>query len=89
MVARKIKRAFYVLIGTSGVALAVVALFLLTQTVQKSDDFDRLQDVILAINIAGGVLLIAMLIALPSPASWNKYVQDCPLSSGYGPYFSP
>ncbi len=50
------------MIGASGVALAVAALFLLTQTVQKSDDFDRLQDVILAINIAGGVLLFALLI---------------------------
>ena len=62
MVARTLKRAFYVLIATSGVGLALAALFLLTQTVQKSDDFDRLQDVILAINIAGGVLLFAMLI---------------------------
>ncbi len=62
MVARQIKRAFYFLMGASGVALAVAALFLLTRTVQKSDDFDRLQDLILAINIAGGVLLLALLI---------------------------
>ena len=62
MVARTIKRAIYVTLAASGVGLAVVALFLLTQTVQKSDDFDRLQDVILAINIAGGMLLIAFLI---------------------------
>ena len=62
MVARKIKRALYALGGASGVGLAVAALFLLTGTVQKSDDFDRLQDIILAINIAGGVLLLALLI---------------------------
>ena len=62
MVARSLKRALYLLVATSGVGLAIAALFLLTQTVQKSDDFDRLQDVILAINIAGGVLLLAMLI---------------------------
>ena len=62
MDARTIKRAIYFFLAASGVGLAVVALFLLTQTVQKSDDFDRLQDVILAINIAGGVLLIAFLI---------------------------
>ena len=62
MVARTLKRAVYILIATAGVGLALAALFLLTQTVQKSDDFDRLQDVILAINIAGGVLLIALLI---------------------------
>ena len=62
MVARTIKRAVYVIVATAGVGLALAALFLLTQTVQKSDDFDRLQDVILAINIAGGVLLLALLI---------------------------
>ena len=62
MVARSLKRALYLLVATSGVGLAIAALFLLTQTVQISDDFDRLQDVILAINIAGGVLLLAMLI---------------------------
>ena len=62
MVARTLKRAFYVLMATLGVGLTLAALFLLTQTVQKSDDFDRLQDVILAINLAGGVLLLALLI---------------------------
>ena len=48
--------------GALGVILTLAALFLLTQTVQKSDDFDRLQDIILAINIAGSILLIALLI---------------------------
>jgi len=62
MVARTLKRALYILVATAGVGLALAALFLLTQTVQKSDDFDRLQDVILAINIAGGILLIALLV---------------------------
>ena len=62
MVVRTLKRTLYFLVAASGVALALAALFLLTQTVQKSDDFDRLQDVILAINIAGGMLLIALLI---------------------------
>ena len=59
MVARTLKRALYLLVATAGVGSALAALFLLTQTVQQSDDFDRLQDVILAINLAGGVLLIA------------------------------
>jgi len=62
MVVRTIKRALYFLVATAGVGSALAALFLLTQTVQKSDDFDRLQDVILAINIAGGILLIALLV---------------------------
>jgi len=62
MVARTLKRTLYFLVAASGVGLALAALFLLTQTVQKSDDFDRLQGIILAINIAGGILLIALLI---------------------------
>ncbi len=62
MVVRTVKRALYFLIATTGVGLALMALFLLTQTVQKTDDFDQLQDVILAINLAGGMLLVALLI---------------------------
>jgi len=62
MVARTLKRAIYTLVAVLGVGLALAALFLLTQTVQKSDDFDRLQDIILAINLAGGFLLIAFLV---------------------------
>jgi nitrogen fixation/metabolism regulation signal transduction histidine kinase len=62
MVARTLKRAVYILVATSGVGLALVALFLLTQTVQKSGDFDRMQEIILWINIIGGVLLVALLI---------------------------
>ena len=48
--------------GAAGAALVLASLFLLTQTVQRSDDFDRLQDIILAINIAGGFILILILI---------------------------
>lgn len=48
--------------AVAGVTLVLAALFLLTQTVQRSDDFDRLQDIILAINIAGGFILLLILI---------------------------
>ncbi len=48
--------------GVAGVTLVLVSLFLLTQTVQSSDDFDGLQDIILAINIAGGIILLLILI---------------------------
>jgi len=48
--------------GVAGVTLVLVSLFLLTQTVQSSDDFDGLQDYILAINIAGGIILLLILI---------------------------
>ena len=62
MVVRTLKRIFLTLMGAAGVVLVLASLFLLTQTVQRSDDFDRLQDVILAINIVGGVILILILI---------------------------
>jgi two-component system, NtrC family, nitrogen regulation sensor histidine kinase NtrY len=48
--------------GVAGVTLVLGALFLLSKLVQQSDDFDRLQDVILATNIAGGVILLLLLI---------------------------
>ena len=79
MVAKTLKRALYFLISTSGVGLALVALFLLTQTVQKSDDFDQLQDVILATNIAGGMLLIALLIGNLARLA-RDYRQNVPVS---------
>jgi len=44
------------------VGLVVVALFLLSRTAQNSDDFDRLHNVILAINIAGVVVLFIFLV---------------------------
>ena len=50
------------MIGVAGVTLVLVSLLLLTQTVQSSDDFDGLQDFILAINLAGGVILTLILI---------------------------
>ena len=62
MAPRTIKRAALTLVGAGVVVLAISALFLLTRTVQKSGDFDQLQDIILAINIGGGVLLLALLI---------------------------
>ncbi len=62
MVARKIRRVASLIVATAGVGFGFAALFLLTRTVQQSDDFDRLQDLILLINIAGGILLFALLI---------------------------
>ncbi len=62
MVARAIKRGLYTLLAATGVGLVLVALFLLSRTTQNSDDFDRLHNVILAINIAGVVLLFVLLV---------------------------
>jgi len=40
----------------------LVALFLLSRTAQNSADFDRLHNVILAINIAGVLVLFVLLV---------------------------
>ncbi|MEJ2171544.1 MAG: ATP-binding protein [Woeseiaceae bacterium] len=60
MAARTLKRAVYLLLAVAGLCLALFALFLLSRTAQNSDDFDRLHNVILSINIAGVVLLFIL-----------------------------
>jgi two-component system, NtrC family, nitrogen regulation sensor histidine kinase NtrY len=62
MVARALKRATYTLFAGAGVGLVLVALFLLSKTAQNSSDFDRLHNVILAINIAGVLVLFVFLV---------------------------
>jgi len=62
MVVRTLKRVLFTVMGVAGVTLVLVSLLLLTQTVQSSDDFDGLQDFILAINLAGGIILVLILI---------------------------
>ena len=63
MVARAIKRAAYTLLAATGVGLVLVALFLLSRMAQNSDEFDRLYNVILGINIAGVLVLFILLVA--------------------------
>jgi nitrogen fixation/metabolism regulation signal transduction histidine kinase len=62
MVARTLKRAAYTILAATGVGLVLVALFLLSRSTQNSDDFDRLHNVILAINIAGVIVLFVFLV---------------------------
>jgi nitrogen fixation/metabolism regulation signal transduction histidine kinase len=62
MVVRTLKRASYTVLAATGVGLVLVALFLLSRTAQNSDDFDRLHNVILAINIAGVLVLFVFLV---------------------------
>ncbi len=62
MVARTLKRAFYILLAATGVGLVVVALFLLSRTAQNSDEFGRLHDVILLINVVGAFVLFVLFI---------------------------
>jgi len=53
---------FGTLLGVLGVGLVLVAVFLLSRTAENSGEFDRLQNVILAINIAGVFLLFILLV---------------------------
>ncbi|NIL94229.1 MAG: hypothetical protein GTO71_07250, partial [Woeseiaceae bacterium] len=59
MVAGTIKRVLLTVFAATGVGLVLIALFLLSRTAQNSDDFNRLHNVILLINIAGVVVLFA------------------------------
>ncbi|MGI9272405.1 MAG: ATP-binding protein [Woeseiaceae bacterium] len=62
METRAIRRVFYTALAAIGVGLALVALFLLSRTAQNFDDFDRLYEAILAINIAGIFILFVLLV---------------------------
>jgi nitrogen fixation/metabolism regulation signal transduction histidine kinase len=60
MVSRPIKRLLYGTIGALGVGSALAALYLLSQTSQNTEDFDRLHITMLMINIGGVLVLFAL-----------------------------
>ena len=62
MVARALKRILYTLLAIAGVGLALAALFLLSQTAQNSDQFNRLHNSLLVINIAGVLILFLLFV---------------------------
>jgi nitrogen fixation/metabolism regulation signal transduction histidine kinase len=62
MAARTIKRLFYAALGATGVALALLAFYLLSRTAQDAGEFDQLQNLILLVNIAGALALLALLV---------------------------
>ena len=62
MASRTLKRTFYTLFAATGVGLSLVALFLLSQTAQNSDEFNRLHNSLLVINIAGVFILFVLLL---------------------------
>ncbi|MDX1481077.1 MAG: ATP-binding protein [Woeseiaceae bacterium] len=59
---RTIRRFFYGTVGAAGVVLALVALFMLSQTTQNSEQFDRLANTILLVNVAGLMILLLLLV---------------------------
>jgi hypothetical protein len=62
MVARTVKRFYYGTLGALGVAFALFAFNLLSRTAQDASQFDRWQELILLINIAGVFVLLALFI---------------------------
>ncbi len=62
MATRPLKRLLYGTLGALGVALTLVALFLLSRTAQDSQEFDRLYVYILLINVAGVLVLFALFV---------------------------
>lgn len=59
---RRIGRVAVGIVGAAGLALALIALFLLSRTAQNSADFDRLHIAILLVNVAGVVVLFTLMI---------------------------
>jgi len=62
MAAQSIKRLLYGTIGAAGIALSLIALFILSRTAQNSEEFDRLANTILLVNIAGALVLLVLLV---------------------------
>ncbi len=77
MATRSIKRMLYLVLGATGVGLALTALFLLSRTAQNSEDFDRLHTLLLLINVAGVLVLFAFLIGNLARL-WRDYRNHVP-----------
>ncbi|MEM7430578.1 MAG: ATP-binding protein [Pseudomonadota bacterium] len=77
MDARTIKRGLYTLLVALAVGFALVAVFLLSRTAENSGDFDRLQNLILGINVIG-VLLLFMLLVGNLARLWKDYRTHVP-----------
>ena len=77
MATRPIKRILYLVLGATGVGLALTALFLLSRTTQNSEDFDRLHTLLLLINVAGVLVLFAFLVGNLARL-WRDYRNHVP-----------
>ena len=58
---RSLKRAAISILAGLGLALGIAALLLLTRSAQTPEDFDRLSNITLALNVAGIALLLSLL----------------------------
>lgn len=71
------RRLIYITIVTLGVGSALVALFLLSQTSQNTEEFDRLHITMLMINV-GGVLVLFALTAVNLSGLFRDYRNRVP-----------
>ena len=62
MDAKRLKRVFYTTLIVTASMLGVLALILLGQTSQNSEEFGRLHDLLLAVNAAGVCILLMLII---------------------------
>ncbi len=62
MVTRTVKKLFYGTLAATGIGLALFAFYLLSRTAQDARDFDALQNSILLINVAGVLVLFALIV---------------------------
>ncbi len=77
MATRTIRRLIYGTIGALGVGLSLLALYMLSQMAQNSEEFDRLGNTILLVNVAGVVILLALLVGNLARL-FRDYRQDVP-----------
>jgi nitrogen fixation/metabolism regulation signal transduction histidine kinase len=60
-IGKRLRKAFFTLLATFGVLLWLAALLLFSRITENSDDFSRLQEWILLVNILGIVLLVVLI----------------------------
>jgi nitrogen fixation/metabolism regulation signal transduction histidine kinase len=60
---RRLKNALFTVLIAAAVALGVIAMLLLSQTVENSERFSRLQNVILLVNVVGVIMLLGVIVS--------------------------
>ena len=77
MATKRLKRAFYTALIATAVILGITALALLGLTVQNSEQFGRLHDLLLLVNAAGAVVLLALIVG-NLIRLWREYRAEVP-----------
>jgi nitrogen fixation/metabolism regulation signal transduction histidine kinase len=77
METKRIKRAFYTALITVAISLGIIALALLGQTAQDSEEFGRLHDALLLVNASAAVVLLVLIIG-NLIRLWRDYRRKAP-----------